>query len=83
MDVKLLKSKMVLAGDEEFVKAIATLLEVSRQTAAAKLDGNSEFTQREIALISKHYQLNDEDIRRIFIEGDSKDESERGSKALG
>lgn len=74
MDVKLLKSKMVLAGDENFVKVLATLLEVTRQTAAAKLDGSSEFTQREIALISKHYHLNDEDIRRIFIEGDSKND---------
>lgn len=67
MNAKLLKSKMVLAGDEEFVKTIATLLEISRQTAATKLDGNSEFTRREIALIAKHYELTDEDIRKIFL----------------
>lgn len=80
MNVKMLKSKMVLFGDEDFVKAIATILEVSRQTASAKLSGEREFSQSEIALISKHYCLNDEEIRRIFVEGESSD-SERSSEA--
>lgn len=70
---------MVLYGDEDFVKAIANLLEVSRQTAGAKLNGEREFTQTEIAVISKHYCLNDEEIRKIFIEGESNSESERSS----
>lgn len=77
MNAKMLKSKMVLAGDEDFVKALANLLEISRQTAAAKLNDEREFSQTEIALISKHYNLNDEEIRKIFIEGDSNNESER------
>lgn len=77
MNVKMLKSKMVLAGDEDFVDAIASLLNVSRQTASAKLNGEREFSQKEIALISKHYNLNDEEIRKIFIEGDGNYESER------
>lgn len=68
MNAKLLKSKMVLYGDEEFVAAISKLLGVSRQTASAKLNGEREFTQTEIANISKHYCLNDEEIRKIFIE---------------
>ena len=79
MNARLLKSKMVLYGDEDFVKAIANLLEISRQTAGAKLKGESEFTQTEIAIISKHYCLNDEEIRKIFIEGESNNESERSS----
>lgn len=73
LNVKLLKSKMILFGDESFIKAISQLLEITRQTAAAKLDGNSEFTQTEIATIAKHYALTDEDIRKIFIEGDNKE----------
>ena len=80
MNVKMLKSKMVLYGDEDFIKAIANLLEISRQTASAKLNGSSEFSQTEIALISKHYCLNDEEIRKIFIEGESNSESERSSE---
>ncbi len=79
MNARLLKSKMVLYGDEDFVKAIANLLGISRQTAGAKLKGESEFTQTEIAIISKHYCLNDEEIRKIFIEGESNNESERSS----
>lgn len=74
---------MVLCGDEDFVKAIANILEVSRQTASAKLKGESQFTRDDIALISKHYCLNDEEIRKIFIEGESNDESERSSEAIG
>lgn len=75
MNAKLLKSKMVLHGDEEFVTALSILLKVSRQTASAKLKGEREFTQTEIALISKHYCLNDEEIRKIFIEGESNEKS--------
>ncbi len=83
MNAKMLKSKMVLAGDEDFVKALANLLEISRQAASAKLNSESEFSQTEIALISKHYNLNDEEIRKIFIEGDSNNESERRGKNDG
>ena len=65
-------------GDEDFVKAITNLLEISRQTASAKLNGNSEFTQTEIALISKHYHLSADEIQKIFVGEDN--ESERSSE---
>lgn len=78
MNIKLLKSKMVLFGDEDFIKSMSTLLEITRQTASAKLSGKTKFTQDEIALISKHYNLDDDEIRKIFIEGDEDDDdSER------
>lgn len=73
MNVKLLKSKMVLCGDEEFVAAISKILSVSRQTASAKLNGEREFTQTEIALISKHYCLTGDEIQKIFIDGEDND----------
>lgn len=79
MNAPLLKSKMILYGDEDFVNALAGVLNVSRQTAAAKLNNESECTRPEIAKISKHYSLNDEEIRKIFIEGDEEVESERSS----
>lgn len=65
--MKLLKSKMVLCGDEDFVSAISKLLEISRQTASSKLHGKTEFTQTEIATISRHYGLMAEDIKNIFV----------------
>ena len=70
---------MVLFGDEDFVKVIANILGVSRQTASAKLNGNSEFSQTEIALIAKHYNLSVDEIQKIFIEGDCNNESQRCS----
>lgn len=75
MNVKLLKSKMVLYGDEDFVTAISKLLEIARQTASAKLHGKSDFTQTEIAIISRRYSLLADDIKKIFV--DENDESER------
>lgn len=73
MNVKMLKAKMVMFGDEDFVSCIAKLLEISRQTAAAKLNGCSEFTRTDIALITKHYGLTDEEIRKIFVEDSEND----------
>ena len=83
MDVKLLKSKMILSGEEDFVKSIARILDITRQTASAKLNCESDFTQHEIAIIAKHYCLNDEEIRKIFIEGDSNNDSKRSSEVVG
>lgn len=80
MNVKMLKSKMVLCGDDDFVKCLANLLNVSRQTAAAKLNGTSEFTQTEIIIIAKHYEMTDEEIRKIFIESEDQHDSERSGK---
>ena len=80
MNVGMLKSAMVINGDEDFVTAIAAILSVSRQTAASRLNGTTEFSQREIATIAKHYELTDDEIRKIFIEGDSNNDSEGSSE---
>lgn len=73
----LLKSKMILYGDENFSKNLSDLLGISRQTAASKLCGKSSFSQHEIAVIAKRYCLTNEEIRKIFIEDDTNDDSER------
>ena len=70
----MLKSTMVLFGDEDFVNTLALILNVSRQTAASRLNGTTEFSQSEIAIIAKRYELTDEEIRKIFIEGDIENE---------
>lgn len=77
MNERLLKSKMILYGDEKFVYALSQLLNITRQTASAKLSGESEFTQTEIAVISKHYRLTGEEIRQIFVGEDN--DSKRSS----
>lgn len=72
---------MVLYGDEDFVTAISKLLEIARQTASAKLNGKSDFTQTEIAIIARRYDLSADDIQKIFV-GEN-DESERSCQAVG
>lgn len=68
---KLLKSKMALHGDDDFVNSLAELLNIRRQTASAKLNSESDFNQTEIAIIAKHYDLNGNDIKEIFTGGDN------------
>ena len=70
----MLKSTMVLYGDEDFVNTLALILNVSRQTAASRLNGTTEFSQSEIAIIAKRYELTDEEIRKIFIEDNIENE---------
>ena len=65
MNVKLLKSKMVLYGDEDFVKDLADLLNITRQTASAKLNGITPFTQPEITISTTLVILNLFDVRTI------------------
>lgn len=77
MNTRLLKSKMILYSDEDFVTAISKLLNISRQTASAKLNNESDFTQSEIRTISNHYHLSADDIKTIFVGDD--DESEGSS----
>lgn len=69
-NTNLLKSKMVVVGDEDFVKCIADLLICSRTTASKKLSGELEFTQGEIAILADRYNLSAEEIKSIFIGDD-------------
>lgn len=66
----LLKSKMIAAGDENFVQVIADLLVCSRTTASRKLNGELQFTQGEIAIIADRYNLTADEIKQIFIGAD-------------
>ena len=67
MNAQRLKAKMILFGDENFVECLASILNVSRQTASAKLNGRVPFTQPEISTIAKHYQMTGDELREIFV----------------
>ena len=66
-NINLLKSKMVAAGDGATTSKLARLLGVSRITAGHKLNGKSKFNQREIKIISDHYNLSPEEVAEIFL----------------
>lgn len=65
-DVKLLKSKMALSGDDDFVKCLSQLLHISRQAASEKLNGKTPFKQTEIMIITKRYGLTGEEVKNTF-----------------
>lgn len=69
-NTNLLKSKMIAAGDENFVDVLASLLKISRTTASKKLNGQIDFDQTDIAIITDKYNLTAEDIKQIFIGAD-------------
>jgi hypothetical protein len=69
-NMNLLKSKMTLFGDMNFVQCLADLLNISRSTASKKLNGLSPFTDVEITVLTKRYGLSGEDIKEIFVGAD-------------
>ena len=69
-NMNLLKSKMTLLGDTNFVGCIADVLNISRSTASKKLNGLSPFTDTEITLLTKKYGLSGEDLKEIFVGAD-------------
>lgn len=69
-NTNLLKSKMIAAGDENFVQVLAEILVCSRTTASKKLSGELQFSQGEIAIIADRYNLSADEIKQIFIGAD-------------
>lgn len=66
-NTKLLKSKMILYGDENFVQCTADLLNCSRVTASKKINGEKTFSQLDIIKFAEKYNLSADDINNIFI----------------
>ena len=69
-NMNLLKSKMTLLGDTNYVQCIADLLDISRTTASKKLKGLSPFNDVEITILTKRYGLSGEDLKEIFVGAD-------------
>lgn len=69
-NTNLLKSKMIAAGDENFVQVLADVLVCSRTTASRKLNGELQFTQGEISILANRYNLSADEIKQIFIGAD-------------
>lgn len=67
MNTVLLRSKMVLHGDNN--STLGQFLGLSYQTTSAKINNTngSEFTQGEILKIKKRYNLTAEEVDEIFF----------------
>lgn len=73
MNIRLLKSKMVLADDT--TTELAEYLGQSRQNVHNKLIGLTAFSLQDVSAISKRYNLTNAEIYEIFIKRG--DESEQ------
>ncbi|MTD37674.1 XRE family transcriptional regulator [Erwinia sp. CPCC 100877] len=67
MDKKKLKSIIVLNGDTQ--NSLAETIGISPQTLSSKINERqgSEFTQTEIKVIKKRYNLTPEEVDQIFF----------------
>lgn len=65
MNKALLESKMKLFGDTG--GSLAEYLDISRSTLSAKINEKAEFTQKEIMMIKKRYELTADDVDGIFF----------------
>ena len=70
MKKNLLFSKMALFGDS--IETLAEYLGITRQTLTQKIEGKSQFKQKEITMIAVRYKLTPEEVYEIFHEGEDK-----------
>lgn len=61
-----LEARMKLHGDTG--GSLAEYLGISRSTFSLKINGNADFTQREITLIKRKYSLTASEIDCIFFD---------------
>lgn len=67
MNKALLKSKMVLHGDNN--AKLGKALSIAYQTVSSKINNtnNAEFTQGEIAIMKERYKLSPKEVDEIFF----------------
>lgn len=65
MNIRLLKSKMVLVGDT--TTELAEYLGQSRQNVHNKLNGTTVFSLQDVSAIQKRYNLTNAEVYEIFI----------------
>lgn len=61
---RMIRAEMILNGDT--VVTLAKHLKITRQTLARKISGESDFTQTEMNLIRKRYDLSNEQYIKLF-----------------
>ena len=59
--------KYYMRENNDTIESLAEDLKLHYNTVSLKLNAKREFTQQEIALISKRYSLNAEEVVKIFF----------------
>ena len=65
MNTNYLKYRMAQHGDSQ--KEISKLLNISQNALINKLKGKNFFTMREVRLLVERYDLDYEEIKKIFL----------------
>lgn len=65
-NTKFLKKKLIDAGYDNFAKALSDMLNISRQTASKKLNGEVSFSQDELCLLTLKLGLTGEELKENF-----------------
>ena len=68
-NTKFLKKKLIDAGIDNFIKGLSDILNISRPTASRKLNGETDFTQSELAVLAERLNISAEEIGINFCEG--------------
>lgn len=66
-NTKFLKKKLIDAGYDNFVKALSDILNISRQTASKKLNGEADFDQSELSILVLKLDISSEELKENFI----------------
>ena len=68
-NTKFLKKKLIDAGYDNFVKALADILHISRQTASRKLNGEVDFDQSELSILVRELDISSDELKENFVSG--------------
>lgn len=66
-NIKMLKSKMALAGFFHFTSDLMNIIQCSKGSASHKINGKADFTQKEIVMLTTTLNLNGDEVKKIFV----------------
>ena len=67
--LKLLKKKMIDFGRSDFTNYLAEILHISISSASSKINGQSDFKQKEIRILTDKFALTGDEVKLIFATG--------------
>lgn len=59
----LIKKKMIDAGRDDFVNYLAEILNISKQAASAKLNGDGRFNENDISILTNKLDFTGEELK--------------------
>ena len=67
---KLIKKKMIEAGRDDFVNYLAEILEISKQAASVKLNGDGRFNENEISILTVKLGFTADELKEAMLRND-------------